>query len=199
MHSKTAVLVLAAGASKRLGEPKQLLPYKDSNLLVHTLEQVVSIPHAEVFVVVGAHFKEVFNTIRNQPVRVIKNNDWEKGMGASLAKGIQFIQNLGGFHRVLVTLSDLPLIETPHYESLLQLSDDSHKRIVITEYENTNGAPVVFDASLFDELSLLDTNEGAKPVLQKYKKEVISFATNTPFFDVDTKAAYQELLDLSDH
>lgn len=198
MYIKTAVLILAAGESKRLGEPKQLLPYKDTNLLIHTIEQVQSLPNTDVFIVVGAHFKDVFDSIRNQPVTVIKNNDWEKGMGSSLAKGIKFIQKKDSFDRVLITLSDLPLTEAPHYAELLDLADESHKRIVITNYENVSGAPVVFDASLFNELSLLENNDGAKPVIDKYKREVIKYHSKTPFFDVDTQAAYQKLLQLTD-
>ncbi len=198
MYIKTAVLILAAGESKRLGEPKQLLPYKDTNLLIHTIEQVQSLPNTDVFIVVGAHFKDVFDSIRNQPVTVIKNNDWEKGMGSSLAKGIKFIQKKDSFDRVLITLSDLPLTEAPHYAELLDLADESHKRIVITNYENVSGAPVVFDASLFNELSLLENNDGAKPVIDKYKREVIKYNSKTPFFDVDTQAAYQKLLQLTD-
>ncbi len=194
--SKTAILILAAGESKRLGEPKQLLPYKETTLLAHAIKEAKSIERSEVFVVIGAHFSEIFQSIRDQKVTIIKNNNWKKGMGSSLSKGIKFIRNKNAFDRVLVTLSDLPLVDRSHYEALISLSIQSRKRIILTDYETTSGVPTIFDKSLFNELSLLINDEGAKPVIAKYKKEVIGFTSTTPYFDVDTLESYQELLEL---
>ena len=67
----------------------------------------------------------------------------------------------------------------------------------LTNYEDISGVPAIFDKSLFNELSILSNNEGAKPVVKKYKKEVLKMKSKTPFFDVDTKEAYQKLLKLS--
>ena len=195
--SKIAILILAAGESKRLGQPKQLLPYKKTNLLAHTIEQVKPIERSEVFVVIGAHFSDVFQSIRGQKITVLKNNDWENGMGSSLSKGIEFIKKKGSFDRVLVTLSDLPLMTLSHYEDLISLSISSRKRIILTDYEELSGVPAIFDKSLFNELSLLKDDEGAKPVIGKYKKEVLKLTSKTPYFDVDTKEEYQKLLKLS--
>ena len=98
-------------------------------------------------------------------------------MGSSLSKGIELIKKKNNYDRVLVTLADTPLVTTEHYEELISLSDTTGKRI--------------------NELSLLSDNEGAKPVVKKYKKEVLKMTSKTPFFDVDTKEAYQKLLKLS--
>ena len=125
------------------------------------------------------------------------NNNWQDGMGSSLSKGIELIKKKDKYDRVLVTLSDLPLVNREHYEELIALSDSSRKRIVLTSYEDISGVPAIFDKSLFNELSILSNNEGAKPVVNKYKKEVIGMASSTPYFDIDTKEAYQKLLKLS--
>ncbi|MEQ6124318.1 nucleotidyltransferase family protein [Pseudotenacibaculum sp. MALMAid0570] len=195
--SKTAILILAAGESKRLGKPKQLLPYKKTSLLSHAISQVKGIENSQVFVVVGAYFQEVFQSIRTEGVTVLKNNDWENGMGSSISKGIQFIKKKNAFDRVLITLSDIPLVSNSHYKELISLSVESRKRIILTEYDDTSGVPVVFDKSLFDALSLLNNDEGAKPIIDKYKKEVLKLQSKTPYFDVDTQDAYQKLLELS--
>ena len=197
--SKTAILILAAGESKRMGKPKQLLPYNDTTLLSHTIEQTKSIDRSDTFVVVGAYFKEVFDSIRSQSksITVIINKDWEKGMGSSLSKGIEFIRKKEKYDRVLVTLSDMPLIEKNHYEDLMDAANNKAKRIIITKYKETSGVPAVFDKSLFNELTLLADENGAKPVIKKYKKEVSEVFTETPFFDVDTKEAYQKLKKLT--
>lgn len=195
--SKTAILILAAGESKRLGEPKQLLPYKKNTLLTHTIEQVTPIDRSDVFIVIGAYFSEIFQSIRGRSITILKNNNWEDGMGSSLSKGIEFIRNKNSYDRVLVTLSDLPLMTTVHYEELISLSQTSSKRIILTDYDSLTGVPSVFDKSLFNELSLLNDDKGAKPVVEKYKKEVLKCTSKTPYFDVDTKEAYEKLLELS--
>ena len=195
--SKTAILILAAGESKRMGEPKQLLPYNDSTLLIHTIEQAAPLKHSDIFIVIGAHFSDIFKSIRSQKATVIKNNNWEDGMGSSLSKGIEFIKKKDKYDSVLVTLSDLPLVTTEHYEELIALSDSSGKRIVLTNYDEVAGVPAIFDRSLFNELTILSDDEGAKPVVKKYKKEALKMNSKTPFFDVDTKEAYQKLLKLS--
>lgn len=195
--SKTAILILAAGQSKRMGQPKQLLPYKNSTLLLEKINQFQSIENVQVFVVLGAYFKYIFPLLRELPVKVVMNAKWQEGMGSSLSKGIELIQKKEIFDRVLITLSDLPLMESSHYEELIELSKSSGKRIIQTEYEDTSGVPVVFDKSLFASLSKLKNEEGAKPLIEKYKKEVLKLRSKTPFFDVDTSEAYQKLLNLS--
>jgi len=197
MMPKTAILILAAGESKRMGEPKQLLPYNNSTLLLHTIEQANSIKYADVFIVIGAHFTDVFKSIRGQKATILKNNNWEDGMGSSISKGVELIKKKNDYNRVLVTLADTPLVTKEHYEELISLSDETGKRIILTNYEEISGVPAIFDKSLFNELSILSDNEGAKPVVKKYKKEVLKMKSKTPFFDVDTKEAYQKLLKLS--
>jgi molybdenum cofactor cytidylyltransferase len=118
-------------------------------------------------------------------------------MGSSLSKGIELIKKKNNYDRVLVTLADTPLVNTEHYEELISLSDTTGKRIILTNYEEVAGVPAIFDKSLFNELSILSDNEGAKPVVKKYKKEVLKMTSKTPFFDVDTKEAYEKLLELS--
>ena len=197
MMPKTAILILAAGESKRMGEPKQLLPYNNSTLLLHSIEQANNIKFADVFIVIGAHFADVFKSIRGQKATILKNNNWEDGMGSSLSKGIELIKKKNNYDRVLVTLADTPLVNTEHYEELISLSDETGKRIILTNYDEISGVPAIFDKSLFNELSLLSDNEGAKPVVKKYKKEVLKMDSKIPFFDIDTKEAYQKFLNLS--
>ena len=195
--SKTAVLILAAGESKRIGKPKQLLPYKKSNLLLEKIKQFQSLDRVQVFVVLGAYFKDIFPLLRELPVKVVMNTNWQEGMGSSLSKGIELIQKKEMFDRVLITLSDLPLMESSHYEELIELSKNTGKRIIQTEYEDTAGVPVIFDKSLFRSLARSKNDEGAKPLIEKYKKEVLKLRSKTPYFDVDTPEEYQKLMELS--
>ena len=145
--SKTAILILAAGESKRMGEPKQLLPYNNSTLLLHSIELAAGIKYSDIFIVIGAHFTNIFKSIRGQKATILMNNNWQDGMGSSLSKGIELIKKKDKYDRVLVTLSDLPLVNREHYEELIALSDSSRKRIVLTSYEDISGVPAIFDKS----------------------------------------------------
>lgn len=194
--SKTAILILAAGASKRMGEPKQLLPYNNTTLLLHSIKQVIDIKHSEVFIVVGAYFTAILNAIRGQKVTIIRNSKWEQGMGSSLSKGIELIKKKNQYNSVLITLGDLPLLTSEHYQALIALSASSKKRIVVTNYSKVSGVPTIFHRSLFSELSALSNDEGAGSLIIKYKKETIEMTSEAPFLDVDTKEAYQKLLKL---
>jgi len=195
--SKTAILLLAAGASRRMGVPKQLLPYKSTTLLLHSIRQVVEIKQSHVFVVVGAYFTAVLEAIRGQKATVIHNTNWKQGMGSSLSKGIELIKKKAQYDSVLITLGDLPLLTSEHYQALIALSKSCKKRIIITNYKDTSGVPAVFHKSLFDELSMLSNDLGAGSLVKKYQGEVVKMDSNTSFFDVDTREAYQKLLKLS--
>jgi len=192
--SKTAILILSAGESKRLGKPKQLLPYKNSTLLEYTIDQVKNVPNSQIFIVVGAYFQEVFNLLRGKKVAVVKNNDWSKGMGSSISKGITFLQKKGNFDQVLVTLTDLPLLDETHYTEMVEAFKLTPKRILLTEFDTHQGVPAVFCKSLFNELSHLDSDEGAKPVIKKYNKVIATIKSKAPYFDVDTEDAYKKLI-----
>ena len=161
------------------------------------IKQFQSLDRVQVFVVLGAYFKDIFPLLRELPVKVVMNAKWQEGMGSSLSKGIELIQKKEMFDRVLITLSDLPLMESSHYEELIELSKSTGKRIIQTEYEDTAGVPVIFDKSLFQSLARLKNDEGAKPLIEKYKKEVLKLRSKTPYFDVDTPEEYQKLLELS--
>ena len=190
-----AAIVLAAGASKRLGKPKQLLPYKESTLLNHTITELLKLQNIDVYVVLGAYSDAILLTIHKMDVTPLIHSSWEDGMGSSLAFGVKSIADKN-YDGVLVSLSDLPFVKTEHYQRLV--SDfKQEESIVITDYQNFSGVPCVIPSKYFSELQNLTGDEGAKPVIQKHKKEVSKVISETPYFDVDTDESYERLLRLS--
>jgi molybdenum cofactor cytidylyltransferase len=197
MKKETAILVLAAGSSQRLGMPKQLLAYKETTLLAHTITQLLSLKEGPVFVVLGAYFQKIKASISHFPVTILENTSWEKGLASSIHLGVSHIETETSFSKVLITLSDLPLFDAIHYQNLLHTHQKGKKLgITITKYLDNKGVPVVFSDHYFSSLQELSGDEGAKSVVQKNKSDVAYYEANIAYFDVDTVASYQKLLSL---
>lgn len=195
VSTKTAILILAAGASQRLGTPKQLLHWKGTTLLEHTIKEVLTTSIGEVFVVLGAHIDDIQQQIYSYPITIIENKNWQEGMGTSIACGIQQLQ---AFDQVLITLCDLPLIDQGHYQKLLQEHSQTSKGITTTVFETIIGVPAVFDRSYFKTLSKLSGDRGARALIQKEIADVQVVKADVPFTDIDTIEDYRKLIRLTD-
>src|SRR5210317_1662027 len=108
---KITVLILAAGGSSRLGQPKQLLPWKSTNLLQHTLDTVDEIKSYETVLVLGANYNEIFSEINTKEIHVVHNKSWYKGLGHSIAVAVKYIkESIPETEATLIMLADQPLI-----------------------------------------------------------------------------------------
>ena len=112
MHKpKVAILLLAAGNSSRLGQPKQLLKWKSSNLLQHAIDTVKSVQPDLIVLVLGANFEEIFSEINTNTLHVVNNKTWQKGLGNSIAVGVDYIEkNFPETDSILISLADQPFI-----------------------------------------------------------------------------------------
>ena len=95
-QSNIAIVILAAGASKRMGEPKQLLKWGDTTLINHAINTAVAVNSKEILLVLGAHYELIEKSIENSEVTILNNLHWEKGLGKSIAFAIDYLQNSTG-------------------------------------------------------------------------------------------------------
>lgn len=172
-------LILAAGESKRLGQPKQLLQYQGSTLLEHVINQLEPLV-SKTHIILGAHENDIKHNINIK--NPMTNPNWQQGMGSSLAFGIK---NLPDCDAVLVALSDQILIPTSHYERLIATSKNHPEHIIATEHKST-GVPVIFPALSFNKLAALTGDQGAKAFINNNLDLVKSIACPMAAFDVDT-------------
>ena len=192
-QTNIAILILAAGNSTRMGEPKQLLKWKNSTLLGHAIQTTTKIPNTKTHVVLGANFDLIKTEIKN--AKIIYNLNWESGLGSSIAEGVKYlISTKINYKGVLVMLGDQPLVNSNYLKSLIDAFEVGKKRIVASEYGNNKlGVPALFDNIYFEELSQLNEDKGAQTIIKKNIDYVLTFQASHLISDIDTKEDYKKI------
>lgn len=195
--SRISILVLAAGGASRFGSSKQLLKWKNSNLLKHTLETAISSNACNVSLVLGANYDSILKEIDSNFASVFRNEAWQKGLGNSIAFGVKSVNKvISNVDGVLILLADQPLIKTSYLNNLIDKFECNKEQIIASTYINKKfGVPVIFDACYFNELMKLNDDDGAKTILKKYKSKVTTINQGSRFDDIDTIEDYKRLYD----
>lgn len=178
-----------------MGEPKQLLPWKNTFLLDHAINTAVQLDNSKTYVVLGANHELIKSKIKRNDIDIVYNKGWKLGLGSSIAFGVKTIKASElNFDGVLIMLSDQPLIDNNYLDSIITLFKTGSNQIIATTYEtNKLGVPALFDAYYFEELSKLNQDKGAKKVITTHVDNVITVNANQLIVDIDTKKDYQQL------
>jgi molybdenum cofactor cytidylyltransferase len=193
--SQIAAIILAAGASTRMGTPKQLLPWQGRSLLRSITETAISAHCHPIIVVLGAYSVQIQPEVRNLPVQVVDNPEWQIGMGSSISKGIQALLDQDiVIDATILLLCDQPLVSLHTIQQMRSIYEATHQPIVAATYDKTIGVPALFHAKLFSELADLHQLEGAKIVIQRHLSSVATFDFPQGAIDIDSPQEYQLLL-----
>jgi molybdenum cofactor cytidylyltransferase len=197
-----AAIILAAGASTRMGQPKQLLPDRGDrgqNLLKSTVMVAIEANCSPIIAVLGAGIDRILPELKALPVRSIENKQWQTGMASSIRAGLQAIVNERNLEAAIFLLCDLPFVRAETIDRLIHTYITTKKPIVASAYNNTLGSPALFDRSCFAELLNLEGTEGAKKIIQRHldnhsdsKVATIDFPEGA--IDLDTPQDYQRYL-----
>lgn len=182
---KTSILILAAGNSSRLGQPKQLVEFEGKTLLERITHTALSVSE-EVWVVLGANSELIEPKLSAfvGRINVIKNNDWKDGMGTSISLGVKNLASTS--EAILILLVDQPLISQVLLQNMMQTFAEKKYPIVACHYGNQLGVPILFDKSFFSELENLKGEQGAKLFLKNYAEKIASVEFKGGLFDIDT-------------
>lgn len=189
-----ALLLLAAGASTRMGRPKQLLSYHGRTLLRHAAETAVAAGCAPIVLVTGALHAELLAEIVGLPILAERNPDWETGMASSIRAGLAAVAAAAP-RAVLVMLTDQPLVTPELLRQLIVQQQATQAPIVAAAYGETLGVPAIFDKSLLPELLELQGAQGAGRLIARLGTAVGQVAFPAGLLDVDTPAQYTALLE----
>ncbi|PWL38923.1 4-diphosphocytidyl-2C-methyl-D-erythritol synthase [Flagellimonas aquimarina] len=195
MSDGISTLILAAGASKRMGNKvKQLLPWGNSTLIENTVATAKQVSDS-VFIVLGAN-REKIRESTSLDAEIIHNPNWKAGMGSSISIGAEYIlKHAEGKNGLLIMLADQPLIDASYLNQLKKEFDQDDFKVVATSYENRLGVPAIFHQSIIPELTHLNGDYGARHIIKKYQATIKSVLPNGKELDIDTPETYSQLID----
>jgi len=184
---RTVALLLAGGASRRMGRLKQLEPLDGRPLLQHALDNLCASRVDSVLLVVGCQADRILQGL-NLPaggrVGVVRNPAWEEGMATSLVAGLKAARQPDA---VLVALGDMPEVPGVVVDRLLEEAERSDSSVVAPVCAGRRGHPVLFGSRLFPELMRLRGDGGAAQILRAHPEEVLGVPVDCPgvLHDVD--------------
>lgn len=182
---KIGGLLLAAGGSRRMGTPKQLMLYKGVSLVRRAAQALIDAAFYPVVVVIGSEAEGSRKELDGLEVVIAENQMWETGMSSSIRVGMENMLIAGpSIDAVLITLCDQPRVTA---DKLALFSDSfagGHRGIIAAEYDGIRGVPALFPAAMFDELMDLEGDKGARDLIRS--GDAFSIALSEAAIDIDT-------------
>ncbi|SJZ56364.1 molybdenum cofactor cytidylyltransferase [Chitinophaga eiseniae] len=190
----TGIVILAAGASRRLGTPKQQVRFQQQSLLqriLYTAQQTTARP---VVVVLGAFADTILPDMQDSEATTVINPDWESGMGSSIQTGVREILRISNHvSNILILLCDQPFITPALLEEMIGTHLRQKKGITACSYGGITGAPVLFHQKYFPHLITLGGQEGAKKIILQHPEDVSTVSFPEGIIDIDTPEDLQQL------
>ncbi len=188
------IIILAAGNSSRLGEPKQLLQYQGKSLIRHITEAALEIA-GDVIVVTGSNAGLIQAELEGLPCNFAFNPDWQEGMSASIKTGISALQTQHpAIKGAILAVSDQPFVSSQTFAALIKTFEATGKGIIASQYSDSLGTPAFFAAPYFPALLQLTGAEGAKKLFKRYADDVAPYPFPQGSIDIDTQEDYKQLI-----
>ncbi len=189
---KIAIIILAAGNSSRMGDIKQLLPYKNTSLIGWAIQNAKKSNAHSVFCVLGANAELIKKEINQYQIETILNTNYKEGLSSSITAGVNHIKDKH-FDALLIMLADQPNVNTSYLNNLISKYQESSLKIIVSNYKEKVGVPAIFPKNYFNQLLSLEGDKGAKHLLQKQLLELVKLKPYN-LIDIDTKEDYQNLI-----
>ena len=188
-----SAVLLAAGQSKRMGRFKPLLPFGSKTVIESCVYTYLAAGIQNVVVVLHTRADDIKRQLKEVPVDFAFNPDPTSEMGASIACGVRAIPEES--QAVFITPADYPAVPPTVVAALAQQWSQGHAKLLVPEYGNRGGHPVLIDLSFRDKLLELNSHGGLRGFLEGHRGEVVRVPMNSPFIarDLDTWDDYLTL------
>jgi len=185
-------IILSAGESKRMGTPKQLLPWGNTTVLQHVVDVAAASRLETIRLILGYRAEEIAGRI-TVPAKagIAINQDFREGMGSSVKCGIK--NSPPDAEAFMVLLGDQPFIDTKVIDTLIASYRAGRQGITIPVHNGRRGHPVIFDSQYREEL-LSISDQGAREIVKKHTENIFEVRMDSPnvLNDIDTPQDYQE-------
>ena len=185
--------MLAAGMSRRMGTPKQLLRLGGKTILERTLENVRASNVSQIVLVLGHEAESVEKEISTDGIEVVRNPEYEQGMGTSLRMGLAALG--ADAKAALIVLADQPFVRAETLNQLIACHQKQKPQIVIPAFNGFRGNPVLLDRSVFAELQGLTGDVGCRAIFGNHTENIHKLAVDDIgiLLDIDSQEEYQKL------
>lgn len=193
-HEPCAGVVLAAGESRRFGQPKPLLDWRGEPFVRVVAKVALNPGLSPVIVVTGSNAEAVEGSIADLPIQVARNENWGEGQASSIRRGLSACPI--GAASAMFLLADQPQVTSDVIRALLELHATALDPIVAPLIlEERRGNPVLFDCRTFADLRLLHGDAGGREIFSKHRVRYLPWHDRGLLLDVDTPDDYQRLID----
>jgi len=186
-----SAILLAAGESKRMGKPKQLMPFGQNTVVEQVIDNLLSSVVNEVIVVVGYRAEEVIKSIVGKPVKIAINPNYQQGMSTSIIAGLNLVDSRA--QAVMLALGDQPLISSQTINRLIAEFYNHDKGIATPAYQGGRGHPIIFAIKYKEKLLELKGDIGGRQIVKDHLNDILEVAVNAGgiITDIDTISDYQ--------
>jgi molybdenum cofactor cytidylyltransferase len=192
VRGRVAAVVLAAGAARRYGALKQLLPWGTGTMLSQVVDTALASGARPVVVVLGSQAEACRSALGDRPVMVVINPAWARGQSSSLQAGLAALP--GNVMAALFPLADQPQVTVATLDALIERHRASLAPVVWPAYRGQRGTPVLFGRELFPELMRLTQDVGGRALLGSHaaSAERVDVPDAGILLDIDTPQDYQD-------
>ncbi|MDH7513209.1 MAG: nucleotidyltransferase family protein [Clostridiales bacterium] len=184
-------VVLGAGESKRIGEPKLLLPCGEKTMIETVIEKALDSRVDKTLVVLGSHWRRIGRIVKAYDVHVAVNPRFREGMLSSVQRGISALPRPS--RAAVIVLADQPGLSARVIDSLISAYCRKKKGLVVPVYRNKRGHPLLIDLKYRQEIGQLDPRIGLRQLLQQHPEDLLEVRVSTPAVlnDIDTIQDYR--------
>ncbi|HXV80714.1 MAG TPA: nucleotidyltransferase family protein [Candidatus Binatia bacterium] len=189
-------VILSAGESSRMGQPKALLPINGIRFVEKIVAALRSTPVGNIIIVLGHNAPKMRQKISDLPVTILINRDYQQGQLSSLQVALRHLQSSNDSNSldgILVHLVDHPYLSAELVNLMIRRFYETKKLIVVPRFHGRRGHPVIFSRALFPELIAAPPDQGAKPVVHAHRDETLEIDTEEEgvLIDIDTPEEYR--------
>jgi len=195
LPGQVAGVVLAAGASSRMGSPKPLLPIEGSTYLEHLLAKLSDVGVSTVVVVLGCKADEVRTRTDTGDAVLVENARWAEGMLSSIQTAVMALGEFAPVEALMLLPVDQPRVAASTMREVIDAWATSRAPVAVPTHHGRRGHPVVFDRSIWPALLAAPAEEGARSVFRGCGDAVARVAVDDPWIlvDADTPADHETM------